>query len=245
MSSSLELLDRVQLVRGAEAVEEVQERDPRSQRRGVRDEREVVGFLHRGGAQQGEAGLAYLHHVRVVSEDRERLGGQRTGRDVEHHRGQLAGDLVHVGDHQQQALRGGERGAERAALENAVQGAGRARLALHLDHGRDGPPQVGPLPARPLVGQLGHRRGGRDREDAADLAASVRDRRGRLVAVDRRAHQVWVGTVRSLEGPRTRCTASVPPRGTSRSSGPGTARSRPGSPCSGRSRSGSESPVRA
>jgi hypothetical protein len=39
--------DLVDLVTGAEAVEEVQERHPRSQRRGVRHEREVVGLLHR------------------------------------------------------------------------------------------------------------------------------------------------------------------------------------------------------
>ena len=40
---------------------------------------------------------------------------------------QLARDLVHVGDHQQQALRGGEGGGQRARLQRAVDGARRRR----------------------------------------------------------------------------------------------------------------------
>ena len=52
------------------------------------------------------------------------------------------------------------------------------------------PHTLGCLPARPFVGQLGHRRGRRDRVDAADLVEPVGDRGGRLVAVDRRAHQL-------------------------------------------------------
>ena len=39
--------DLVDLVRGAEAVEEMEERDPRPQRRGMRDQREVVRLLDR------------------------------------------------------------------------------------------------------------------------------------------------------------------------------------------------------
>ena len=57
--------------------------------------------------------------------------------------GQLAGDLVHVGDHQQQALRRREGRRQRAGLQRAVNGAGRAAFALHLDHRRDGAPDVG------------------------------------------------------------------------------------------------------
>ena len=63
-------------------------------------------------------------------------------------RGQLAGDLVHVGDHQQQALRRGEGGGERAGLQRAVEGAGGAAFALHLDHRRHGAPDVRLLPRR-------------------------------------------------------------------------------------------------
>jgi hypothetical protein len=49
--------------------------------------------------------------------------------------GQLAGDLVHVGDHQQQTLAGGEGRRQRAGLQRAVHRAGGAAFRLHLDDG--------------------------------------------------------------------------------------------------------------
>ena len=84
-------------------------------------------------ASMREAGLPAGHHVGVVAEDRERVRGQRPRRDVHAERRQLAGDLVHVGDHQQQALRRGERRRQRAGLQRAVHRARRAALRLHLD----------------------------------------------------------------------------------------------------------------
>ena len=116
-----EQLERVQLVRGAEPVEEVHERHPRPERRRLRDQRQVVRLLHRRRRQQREAGLAHGHHVGVVAEDRQPLRRQRPRGHVQHRRGELAGDLVHVRDHQQQALGGGERRRERSALQRAVQ----------------------------------------------------------------------------------------------------------------------------
>ena len=212
-----EHLDRVQLVRGAEAVEEVHERHPRLERGRLGHERKIVGLLHRGRREQREAGLPYRHHVRVVAEDRQALRRERAGGHVDHGRRQLAGDLVHVRDHQQEALRRRERRRERTALQRSVQRARRAALALHLDHRRHAAPDVRPPRARPVVGQLRHRRRRRDRVDAADLVESVGDRRRRLVAVDGHAH------------------VSRSPR-TCRSRGPGTARSTSRSRCSGRSR---------
>ena len=58
-----EHLDRVELVRGSEAVEEVHERHPRAQGGGLRDERQVVGLLHRRRGEQREARLAHRHDV--------------------------------------------------------------------------------------------------------------------------------------------------------------------------------------
>ena len=152
-----EQLDRVQLVRGSEPIEEMHERHARPKRRRLRDQREVVGLLHRSRREQCEAGLAGGHHIGVVAEDREALCGERPGCDVQHGGRQLAGDLVHVRDHQQQPLRRGERRRERSALQCAVQRAGGTTLALHLDDARHGSPDVRSPLARPLVGQLGHR----------------------------------------------------------------------------------------
>ena len=46
----------------------------------------------------------------------------------------LAGDLVHVGDHEQQALGSGEGGGQGACLEGAVNCTGRTGLGLHLGY---------------------------------------------------------------------------------------------------------------
>ncbi len=187
-SSSSSVVDRLQLMGGAKAVEEVHERDACLQRCGVGDQREVLRLLHRRRGQQRKAGLADRHHIRVVAEDRQRLRRERPCGHVHHRRGQLAGDLVHVRDHQEQALGRGERRPERPALERAVQGSRGPALALHLHDGGDRAPQVRAPLARPLVRLLGHRRGRRDREDAAHLGAAERDRDRGFVAVDGGPH---------------------------------------------------------
>ena len=184
-----EQLDRVQLVRGAEAVEEMDEGDPGAERRGLGHHRQVVGLLHGCRGEQRESGLADRHHVGVIAEDRQRLRGQGARRDVEDARGQLAGDLVHVGDHQEQPLRGREGGGQRSTLERPVERPGGTALTLHLHHRGHASPDVLAALAGPLVGQLGHRGRGGDGVDAADLVEPVGGRDRRLVAVDGRAHQ--------------------------------------------------------
>ena len=69
-------LDRVELVTGAEPVEEVQERHPTGQRRNMGDDSHVRSLVHAGRAQHGEAGGARRHHIAVVAEDAERMRGQ-------------------------------------------------------------------------------------------------------------------------------------------------------------------------
>ena len=100
-----QLFDLGDLVRSAEAIEEMQERNARLQGRGVRDQRHVHGFLHRIGRQQRKAGRPDRHGVLMIAKDRQRLRRNGAGSHVNDRRGQLARDLVHVGNHQQQALR--------------------------------------------------------------------------------------------------------------------------------------------
>ena len=181
----VEHLDLADFVRRAEAVEEVDERDARGERGVLRDERQVVRFLHRARTEHRPAGHPRGHDVGVIAEDRERLRGEGARGDVEDRRRQLAGDLEHVRDHQQQTLRRREGRRQRAGLQRAVHGAGGAALALHLDDVRHGAPDVGLALGGPLVGQLAHRRRGRDRIDRADLVDAVCDRGGGLVPVER------------------------------------------------------------
>jgi hypothetical protein len=65
-----EHLDRVQLVRRAEPVEEVHERHACRQRGSLRHQRQVVGLLDRRRSQHRVARLTHRHHIRVVAEDR-------------------------------------------------------------------------------------------------------------------------------------------------------------------------------
>ena len=153
------------------------------ERRRLRDQRQIVRFLHRGRGQHREADHARAHHVRVIAEDRQRLRGDRPRRHVKDARRQLAGDLVHVGQHQQESLRRRERRGQRAALQRAVHRAGRAALRLHLLDDRHLAPDVLDALGGPRVGQLRHRRRGRDRKDGADLVDAIRDVGGGRVAV--------------------------------------------------------------
>jgi len=171
-------------VGGAEAVEEVQERHAGLQRGGLRDERGVHHFLDAVGGKHRPADLAAGHHVLVVAEDREGGGGQRARGDMEDRRGQLARDLVHVGDHQQEALRGGEGGRQRPGLERAVHGAGSAAFRLHFDDGRNGAPEVWAAFGHPLVSPFTHVGRGGDGIDGGDFRCFIGDVGRGLVAVN-------------------------------------------------------------
>ncbi len=155
-------LDLLYLVRGAESVEEVYERNARTQCDDMRHAGKVHDLLHRRGGQHGEAGLTHGHDILMIAEDRQRLCRQRTRRNVEHAGQQLARNLVHVGNHQQQTLRRGKGRGQSTALQRAVHGARGTRLRLHLDDlDRIAENILAPL-RRPLVDQLGHCRRRRD-----------------------------------------------------------------------------------
>ena len=112
------------------------------------------------------------------------MRGDRSGRYVDDRRRQLAGDLEHVRDHEQEALGRGEGRRQRSLLKGAVHGTRCAALRLHFDYVRHLAPQVRPVEGRPVVGMFGHRRSRRDRKDRDDLAHRVGDAGGRFVAVE-------------------------------------------------------------
>jgi len=58
---------------------------------------------------------------------------------MEHGREQFAGHLVHIRDHEQQALRGGVRRGQGAGIQRTVDSAGCAGLCLHFLHSWNGP----------------------------------------------------------------------------------------------------------
>ena len=116
--------DFVDFVRGAETIEEVHERHARLEGRGLGDERGIHDLLYAVGGQHGPANLPAGHDVLMVAKDGERGGSEGTGCDMENGRGQFPGNFVHVGDHQQETLRGGKGGGQRARLQRAVYSTG-------------------------------------------------------------------------------------------------------------------------
>ena len=175
--------DLLDLVAGTETVEEVQERQAGLDGAQVSDGGQVLGFLDGTGGQHAETGLAAGHDVLVVTEDGEGVAGQGAGAHVEHGGQHFAGDLVHVGDHQEQTLGGGKGGSKSTSLEGTVHGTGGAGLALHLRYFHSLAPEVLFTVGGPLVDVFGHRRGRRDRIDSSMLAEQVGNVRGGIVTI--------------------------------------------------------------
>ncbi len=171
-------------MRSAETVEEMQHRDAPGQRRGRGDHRHIVRFLHRIGRQQREAGGARRHHVRMVAEDRQRMRCDGARGDVEDRRRQFAGNLVHVGNHQQEALRRRKGRRQRPRLQRAMHRAGGAAFGLQLDDLRHAAPDVGLALRRPFVGQFAHAGRGGDRIDRDHFGNPEGNRGDGFVAVD-------------------------------------------------------------
>ena len=175
--------DLLDLVRGAEAVEEVDEGRLALDGGEVGDGGEVHDLLDVALGQHGKAGLAAGHDVGVVAEDVQRVGGDGARRHVEDAGQALAGNLVHVGNHEEQALGGRVGGGEGTSTQRAVDGACGTGLGLHLDDAHGRAEDVLQALGRPLVDMVGHGAGRRDGVDARDLGEGVRHPGCRLVAV--------------------------------------------------------------
>ena len=202
-------LNLLQLVGGAEPVEEVQEGDPALDGGKVGDGGEVHNLLDAALAHHGKAGLAAGVNVGVVAEDVQGVGGHAPGGDVDDAGEQLAGHLVHIGDHQQQALGSGEGGGEGAGGQRAVDGTGGAGLGLHLNDLYPLAEDVGPAIRRPFVGHLRHhgRRG--DGVNGGNVGERIGNMGGGVVTVHCfhfSCHSVFLPVLflRSMQGKRVR-----------------------------------------
>ena len=178
------LVDLLDFVGRAEAVEEVEERNLGLERRGVGDHRHIVGFLNGVGAEHREAGLTAGHNVAVVTENAETLASERAGGNVEDRRSELTGDLVHVGDHEEQALRRRKGRRQRAGRQRTVHGTGGAAFGFHFDDRGNRAPDVRLRERGELIARLGHGRGRGDRIDRGHFGARERDLGGGGIAVN-------------------------------------------------------------
>src|SRR5699024_4540984 len=110
-----------------------------------------------------EAGLTAGVDVRVVAEYIERVRSYAARRNVDDAWQQLAGDLVHIRDHEEQTLRRGVGRGERARRERAVYGTGGAGLRLHFHYLYLIAEDVFKTCRRPGIGKLRHNAGRSDR----------------------------------------------------------------------------------
>ena len=147
---------------------------------------EIHHLLHGTGKEHRPPGAAGGHDIAVVSKNGKPLRGQGTGGNVKNGAGQLAGNFIHVGDHEQQALAGRKGGRERAGLQRAMHGAGRPAFGLHFDHLRGCPPNVFVVMYTPDISQLTHHGRGGNGINSNDFTEFIGNLRGRLVAVNGR-----------------------------------------------------------
>ena len=149
----------------------------------VCDRAEVHGLLGAVGAEHGEAGLAAGVDVGVIAKNGQAVRCEGTGRDMDDGGEHFARDLVHVRDHEQQALRGRVGGGQRACGETAVDSAGGTAFSLHFDDVDRFAEDVF-LPCRgPFVGVFRHGRGRSDGVNGGDFRERIGNVRGGVVAV--------------------------------------------------------------
>ena len=180
----LDDIDFADFVRSAETVEEAYERYGGAERGEMGDEAHVHDFLHGVGREHGKARLTASHDIGVVAENAEGVRRERSGGDMEDAGEQFARDLVHIGDHEEKTLAGGEGGGQRACGKRAVNGARRACLGLHLGYFKDIAEDVLSALTRPLVAVFRHGRGGGDGVNSRNIGKRIRYMRRSGITVD-------------------------------------------------------------
>ena len=169
------------LVRGSEAVEEVEEGYSGLDGSEVSYCTEVHDFLCVGLCEHSKAGLTASIYVGVITEDVKSVGSNTSCGYVNNARKKLTGDLVHVGDHKKKTLRCGVGCGKSTCSERTVNCTCSARLRLHLNNLNILTENVlcrlaedVLVGSRPCVCYLSHRAGRCDGVDSSNLCERVR-----------------------------------------------------------------------
>ena len=92
------------LVRGTEAIEEVDEWYLCLESSEMRYSSQVHYLLHRSRSEHSETCLTASHNILMVTKDTQSVRSQCTSRYIEYAREQLTSNLIHVRNHEQQTL---------------------------------------------------------------------------------------------------------------------------------------------
>ena len=171
------------LVGGAEAVEEVDKAHAGLDGGQVRHRRQVHHLLGSAGGQHCHAGAPACHDILVIPEDGQGVGGQGPRRHMEDSGQPLACNLIQIGDHEQQALGGGKGGGQRAGGQGAMDRACGAGLGLHFHDIDAVSKNISTVLVGPFVHMLRHGRGGRDGVNGSDFCKRIRHVAGGRVGV--------------------------------------------------------------
>ncbi len=92
----------------------------------------------------------------MVAEDGQGVGCQSTGGHMKDGRPKLSSYFVHIGNHQQEPLRGRKCGRQCPCRQSAVDGSSRPGFRLQFSHAQGLPPHVLTTIGGPLVCDLPH-----------------------------------------------------------------------------------------
>ena len=176
-------LDLLLLMRGTEAVKEMQERQTALDSRQMCHGGQIHSLLHAGRTQHGKACLVTGHNVTVIAEDAESMTGDGARRNVHNAGQQLTRNSVHIGDHQQKTLRCSICRSKRTRSQSAVESTCSAALRLHFGNRDLLAKNIFTACCLPLIHILRHRRRRRDRINSGNISESVCDISRRLIAV--------------------------------------------------------------
>ena len=166
-------LNLLLLMRCAEAVKEVHKRHTALNGRQMCHRRQIHGLLHIGRANHGKTRLGAGHNVAMVTKNGQSVSGQRTGRNV-HYTGQkLAGNTIHIGNHQQQTLRGRKSGSQCTRSQNAVECTCRTALRLHFGNRNGLPKDIFTPCCLPLIHIFCHGGRRRNRIDSCNIGKRI------------------------------------------------------------------------
>ena len=149
-------LDLLNLVRGAEAVEEVDERQAALDGCAVSNRSQIHDFLDGRLAEHRGAGLTAGINIGMITEDVQSVGSNASCGDVEHAGKTLTGDLVKIRDHQKKTLGCGEGRGHRTGGQRAVHCTGSTGLSLHFGDFDGLTEDVLSSGSRPLIDMLRH-----------------------------------------------------------------------------------------
>lgn len=92
-------------MRRTKAIHEMKKWHSRLERRNLRNDGHVMSFLNTKAGQHGQAATTDQHGITVVAVNGQGFASESTRRHVDDGRKQLAGNLVQIGNIEQQALR--------------------------------------------------------------------------------------------------------------------------------------------